>query len=33
MPNGKVVIFLLTVGLTKNILLYKMIYFPEPHAN
>ena len=26
-------IILLTVGLTKNILLYKMSYLPEPHTH
>ena len=33
MLNGKTMIILLTVGLTKNILLYKMSYLPEPHTH
>ena len=31
--NGKVIIILLTVGLIKKMLLYKVSYFPEPHTN
>ena len=31
MPNGKVMIKLLIVGMIKKILLYKMSYFPEPY--
>ena len=33
MLNGKVTITLLTVGLIKKILWYKMCYFPEPHTH
>ena len=33
MPNGKVMLILLTVGLIKKISLYKTSYFPEPHTN
>ena len=33
MLNGKATIILLTVGLIKKILLYKLIYFPEPHTH
>ena len=31
--NGKATIILLTVGLIKKILLYKMVSFPEPHTH
>ena len=33
MLNGKTMIILLTAGLTKNILLYKMSYIPELHTH
>ena len=33
MSNGRATIVLLTVGYIKNILLYKINYFPEPHTN
>ena len=32
MSNGKAMIIFLTVGLIKKILLYKLIYFPEPNT-
>ena len=31
MSNGKAMIILLIVGLTKKILLYKTSYYPEPY--
>ena len=31
MSNGKAMIILLIVGLTKKALLYKMSYYPEPY--
>ena len=33
MLNVKVIIILLTVGLIKKILLYKISYFPEPNIH
>ena len=32
MSNGKVMIIRLIAGLIKEILLYKMSYFPEPYS-
>ena len=32
MPNGKVTKIKLKVGLIKNVLFYKMSYFPEPYT-
>ena len=33
MSNGKVMIIHLIVGLIKNVLLYKMTYFPRSHTS
>ena len=33
MLNGKSIIIILTVGLIKKILSYKMAYFPEPYTH
>ena len=33
MSNGKAVITRLRTGLTKKILLYKIIYYPEPNTS